>query len=304
MNQRRIGPARRVALAVAGAATARGLLAVLRSAPPGGRQTWERTNHRGEPVSLLAGPALTGAAALTAAAGAPCVPLCGAALVAGVGAGAVGVYDDLVGSRPEQHADKGFRGHLLALRAGRVSTGLVKVVGIGAAGLLAARAVTGRPVDTVVTAGVVAGTANLVNLLDLRPGRALKAGLLLGVPLVSGPAGGLVAGPVGASVALLGEDLGERVMLGDTGANALGAVLGLRVALAGGPRWRLGALGVLVALTAASEKVSFTRVIESTPVLRQVDALGRRPRVPPAPPEPRSDEVTGGATDGSVNGTA
>ncbi|HEY9476657.1 MAG TPA: hypothetical protein VIS06_22760, partial [Mycobacteriales bacterium] len=91
MNQRRGGRvAGRVGLVVAGAVAARGLLAALRSSPPGGQSTWTRTNHRGEQVSLLAGPALIGAATLTAATGAPCAPLCGAALVAGAGAGAVG----------------------------------------------------------------------------------------------------------------------------------------------------------------------------------------------------------------------
>src|SRR5699024_12471855 len=35
----------------------------------------------------------------------------------------------------------------------------------------------GRACDIVVTGGVIAGSANLFNLLDLRPGRSLKAGL-------------------------------------------------------------------------------------------------------------------------------
>lgn len=287
-------PVGQVVLAAAGAAAARGLLHTLRSRAPGGAAAWERTNHRGEQVSLLAGPALAGAAAASAALGAPSPALARAAFTAGVGAGAVGLYDDIVGARPAQRRDKGFRGHLRALREGRVSAGLVKIVGVGATGVVAARAVTRNPVDALVAGGVVAGTANLVNLLDLRPGRALKAGLLLGAPLLPGPAGGLAAGPVGASAALLPDDLGERVMIGDTGANALGAVLGLRLALAGGPLWRLGVLGVLGGLTAASEKVSFTKVIERTPVLRELDGLGRRPA--PVHPMTRATETSTAST--------
>jgi UDP-N-acetylmuramyl pentapeptide phosphotransferase/UDP-N-acetylglucosamine-1-phosphate transferase len=65
-------------------------------------------------------------------------------------------------------------------------------------------------------------------------------------------------------------------MLGDTGANAAGALLGTALLQGTGRRGRLVALSVLTALTLASEKVSFTRVIESTPVLRELDALGRR----------------------------
>ncbi|WP_194291574.1 hypothetical protein, partial [Cumulibacter manganitolerans] len=212
---------------------------------------------------------------VTAALGAP-VGLRAAAAGSALASGAVGVYDDIVGQRPDQKADKGFRGHLGALRQGRVTAGLVKIGGVGLTGIAAAGAVTGRPLDRVVAGGVIAGTANLFNLLDLRPGRALKAALGLGAPLLGGPSGSLVAGPLGAAAGLLPDDLAERTMLGDGGANAIGALLGLRLAVAGGPAWRAGVLAALTALTLASEKVSFTKVIESTPVLREVDALGRR----------------------------
>ncbi|HEX6969962.1 MAG TPA: hypothetical protein VF174_14295 [Micromonosporaceae bacterium] len=251
----------------------------------------ERTNYRGRTVTLAAGPALAAGAATIGAVGAPSPPAAGAALVAGLGAGAVGLYDDVIGSRPDQAA-KGFAGHLGALRRGRVTSGIVKIAGVGAAGLTAAALLAADPavrahparrrqrtpgqiVDVLLGAGVVAGTANLVNLLDLRPGRALKAGLLLGVPLLGGSTGGMLAGPVGAAGALLPMDLDERVMLGDAGANAFGALLGVAVAGRTGPRGRAAVLAALAALTAASEKVSFSAVIDRTPVLRELDRLGR-----------------------------
>jgi hypothetical protein len=65
-------------------------------------------------------------------------------------------------------------------------------------------------------------------------------------------------------------------MLGDCGANAVGALLGLRLAAVPGRPARAGALAVVAGLTLASERVSFTRVIEATPVLRELDRLGRR----------------------------
>jgi len=74
----------------------------------------------------------------------------------------------------------------------------------------------------------------------------------------------------------LPQDLGEQIMLGDTGANALGAVIGVNVAARTGRFGRLVVLGGLVGLTLASEKVSFTKVIESTPGLREIDGWGRR----------------------------
>ncbi|MFI0796576.1 hypothetical protein ACH4OY_28405 [Micromonospora rubida] len=281
----------RLLIAGAGAAAARYALREVRTSPVA--PALDRTNFRGRTLTLAAGPALAAGAAVAGALGAPSGPAGAAALVAGVGGGAVGVYDDMVGARPEQKAAKGFAGHLAALREGRVTAGLVKIVGVGAAGLGAAallaadptvaahprrqrHGAVGRTVDVLLGAGVIAGTANLLNLLDLRPGRALKSGLLLGAPLARGPHGGIAAGAVGAAAGLLGDDLDEQVMIGDGGANALGALLGVALAARTGPLGRAGALAVLAGLTAASEKVSFTQVIQATPGLRELDALGRR----------------------------
>lgn len=281
----------RLLIAGAGAAAARYALREVRTAPVG--PALERTNFRGRTVTLAAGPALAAGATAASVFGATSAASGGAALVAGLGAGGVGLYDDVVGSRPEQKAAKGFAGHLAALREGRVTAGLVKVIGVGAAGLGAAallaadprvaahprrqrHGAVGRGVDVLLGAGVIAGTANLLNLLDLRPGRAIKSGLLLGAPLAGGPHGGIAAGAAGAAAGLLRDDLSEDVMLGDSGANALGALLGVALAARSGPLGRAGLLAVLAGLTAASEKVSFTSVIQRTPGLRQLDALGRR----------------------------
>lgn len=274
------------------AIVARATLGWIRRDPQAGRL--RRTNFHGRTVSLAGGPALAAGATIGAVLGAPGPAAAAAAFTAGTVAGAVGCYDDLVGDRPEQRAAKGFAGHVAALREGRITSGLVKVAGVGgaalvAAGLLAAdprvrahprRRAAGlgrRSVDVLLGAGVIAGTANLVNLFDLRPGRALKAGAILGVPLAVTGAAGLVAGPLGAGAALLPADLGEEIMMGDSGANALGALLGVALAARTGPRGRAAAFAVLVALTAASERVSFTQVIQNTRGLRELDALGRRP---------------------------
>jgi UDP-N-acetylmuramyl pentapeptide phosphotransferase/UDP-N-acetylglucosamine-1-phosphate transferase len=275
----RFSTARRAALALAGAAGARAALAAAAAvtARPAGAP-WRRTNYAGRPVTLLGGPALALPAVLTAALGAPAGTRAAAAVVGAV-AGVVGGYDDLAGARPEQARDKGIAGHLAALRAGRVSAGAVKVAGIGAAAAVAAF-LTRRDrtlLDGVVTTGLVAGTANLVNLLDLRPGRAAKAAALAAAATLGGPAGGLVAGPLGATLAVLPADLGERVMLGDAGANPLGALLGLRLASVTGRGRRTALLAGVVALNLVSERVSFTTVIEATPGLRELDRLGRRP---------------------------
>ncbi|GAA4353355.1 hypothetical protein [Angustibacter luteus] len=284
---RRVGP---VVAVVAGAA-ARAASAALRRRPPGGPARWERTNHRGEPISLLEGPSFVAGAAkaLLVTPGLP--PRArAAALVAGTAAGALGAYDDLA----ESAVRKGLAGHLGALSRGEVTTGAVKVLGLAASGVVAAalvglddgtpeRSAIGWGADVLVGGAVVAGSANLLNLLDLRPGRALKATLIAGVPLAvrAGPGAGPAGAAVGAAAALLPDDLAERGMLGDTGANAAGALLGVAALAAAGRRGRLALLAALVGLTVASERVSFTRVIESTPGLRELDALGRRPATGP-----------------------
>jgi hypothetical protein len=162
----------------------------------------------------------------------------------------VGLVDDL-GSGPE----RGFREHL---RAGR-TTGVLKLVAIPAIGLLATRRVSG--------ALLVGLAANAVNQLDTRPGRALKAYLA---------AATLVGAPKRLAVLLLPYDLREMTMLGDAGANALGALLGLKSVgrLTGRGRWI--AIAGLATLTTLGEKRSLGALIEQTPLLSTLDALGRR----------------------------
>jgi hypothetical protein len=163
---------------------------------------------------------------------------------------AIGLADD-VWSGPE----RGFQGHL---QAGR-TTGVLKLVGIPLVGLLATRKVSG--------ALLVGLAANFVNQLDTRPGRALKAYI----------AGALAVGaPVSGAVLVLPYDLREKVMLGDAGSNALGAMLGLSSVsrLTGTSRWL--AIGALAGLTLLGERRSLGELIERTPGLRTLDRLGRQ----------------------------
>jgi hypothetical protein len=296
--------------------------AALRRRPPGGAKTWTRTNHRGEPVTLLEGPAAA-VAAVTAAMVMPGLDCRDkmALAAAGLGAGAFGCYDDLAGTGDR----RGLKGHLGALAKGEVTTGAIKIIGLGAVGVTAAllrggrqgggaggaggAGAAGRLADLAIDAGLVAGTANLVNLFDLRPGRAIKVGLAASAALAAtgAQARAVVAAPAGAAIALLNEDLGERAMLGDAGANALGAMLGVAVTSLPRPV-RLAVLGGVAGLTLASEKVSFTKVIARTPALNWLDLLGRRPVPAPGPGGGSDQRANGaGASDGlgrAANGSA
>lgn len=244
---------------------------------------WQRANHAGGAVTLTEGPVAIGASLVGAGVSViygatSAVPM--AVAVALSGSGLVGAYDDLFGSTQA----KGFRGHLTALRHGQVTSGLIKIVGVGisagVASLIINRgqpdsAAASRVVDFGINTALMAGSANLTNLFDLRPGRAAKVVALLGLPLLGHGAAPLV----GAALGSLPSDLGERSMLGDCGANGLGAGVGAAAAASLPRPVRLLALAGVVALNLASERVSFTAVIERHGWLRRADQFGRRPRI-------------------------
>ena len=131
---------------------------------------------------------------------------------------------------------------------------------------------------------LIAGSANLVNLFDLRPGRALKVGLLAAAALAAtGAPPALLGSIAGMAAAALPDDLAERTMLGDCGANALGTALGCAAVVGGHPGVRVGGLGLVVSLTLLSERVSFSALIAGCRPLAALDALGARPEPRGAP---------------------
>lgn len=284
---------------------------------------WERTNFHGVTVSLRGGVAMAGASVASAAVASALSDQPRAALggvVASLGGGLAGYIDDVdQGAHDGGKVAKGLKGHLGALAHGQVTTGVIKIAGIGASALAAsalvgskATSVSGKVADLVLNTVLIAGTANLANLLDLRPGRALKATVLVAAPLsyfscaaaktpaweTSATASGAVAsetpaapasasgasaqrllasGLNAAAITALVEDLQETTMLGDTGANAAGALLGTSLAANDSWKLRLGATLGVVGLILASEKVSFSKVIAANPALNWLDQLWRRP---------------------------
>ncbi|HYX43776.1 MAG TPA: hypothetical protein VE760_01950 [Acidimicrobiales bacterium] len=265
----------------------------------GGRLAWlatrslfaapslRRTNWRGREVATAAGILLplvlllVEAGRVVAAAAGTGRPGTTAArllvLTAALGFALLGAVDDLVGTADDQ----GFRGHLRALRQGRATTGLLKLVGGTALALAVVGPTAGRSLGRLLAdAALVALAANLANLLDRAPGRVVKAGALALVVLAFATrrreALDGVAVLTGAAFGLVPDDLGERLMLGDAGANALGGVLGLGVALTTSPGARTATLVTVAALNLVGEVVSFSRVIDAVPPLRALDRAGRR----------------------------
>lgn len=255
----------------------------------------QRTNYRGVAVPVAAGLVIAVAAVaidavvvLVEAAGVDVDARLqagrGVALLAALGFGLLGLLDDLAAHGD----DRGFRGHVQQMLRGRLTTGGVKLAGGG----LLSVAVVGRSGDhdlleIVVGALVVALGANLGNLFDRAPGRTTKValiGMLVVVLAASADERWLLAGAVavvGAGAGLLPFDLREHLMLGDAGANVLGAAVGLGVVLSTGLMVQAIVLVALLGLNLLSEVVSFSKVIDAVAPLRALDRLGRhRPEHP------------------------
>jgi len=189
-----------------------------------------------------------------------------------------GLYDDLQPVRT-----RGLVHQIRLAFAGQLTSGVVKLTLIVAASCLVAFSITGPgSPPTWLCVPVLAGSANLWNLFDVRPGRALKLFLLAAIALLgavhdpASDAGLLLATSLGAAAAILAFDARERAMLGDSGANVLGFVIGVAVCSFASTAGLVVGLIVIVILHALAETVTLSRIIEATPPLRWFDQLGRR----------------------------
>jgi UDP-GlcNAc:undecaprenyl-phosphate/decaprenyl-phosphate GlcNAc-1-phosphate transferase len=241
-------------------------------------------NYRGELVPRVLGLWLIGAVVATTivlelaalalgrsgVTGAGWASVAASALVFGAG-----LIDDLGPPGP-----RGLRNHLRALASGQVTTGILKlVVAAGAAVVVVALEPERRGAVELLGAVLIAACANVWNALDVAPGRALKAFVVVDAAVVGfvapfaapGVAGLLVAAPVA-----LAWDLRERAMLGDAGANLLGFTAGLGIYLSIPDVAVPLAAGVAVSLNVLADVVSLSRLIDACAPLRWVDRLGRR----------------------------
>jgi hypothetical protein len=272
---------------LAGAVLAAGMWVLM--APAFGAAVFARENFRGRTLPTAVGVlialvvlAVDAVVTLVVAADADVDDVAVAGLrlatVTSLGFALLGLLDDLGGAGESG----GFRGHLRALASGRLTTGAAKLFGGAAVGVIVVSYREPDSLGRVLADGaLVALAANLGNLLDRAPGRTLKVSLVAFAVLVAlvgaEPALAGVALVVGGGAGLLTADLSERMMLGDAGANVLGAVLGLGVVIGCSPGVRTAVLVVVALLNLASERVSFSRVINAVPPLRAADRWGRQP---------------------------
>lgn len=182
----------------------------------------------------------------------------------------LGLYDDLYGD----NGPKGLKGHLLSfIQKGMVTTGFIKAAGTAA---VAAWAVISLGY-TFLEWLLVVLAVNTVNLLDLRPGRAVKgSALFLAAALLCAAEDYWLIMIVGGLLAAYApHDLRAEAMLGDCGSNTLGMMAGLSLLSAPG-YFKAGLIIVLAAFHLLAEKYSFSAIIEKNNVLSRLDRWGRR----------------------------
>lgn len=187
----------------------------------------------------------------------------------------LGFIDDMLGRRDTL----GFKGHFGALRRGRLTSGGLKALGGGMIALFVAFFISGGFINIIINTLVLALFTNMLNLLDLRPGRAVKGFLIFAIVILiitGGRVDWLLITPlVGAVLWYFRFDLSARVMMGDAGSNVLGFALGYGVVTNLTLSGRTGVLVFLIAVHILTEKYSLTRIIERVGILRFIDNIGR-----------------------------
>ena len=185
-----------------------------------------------------------------------------------------GILDDIIGNRDVS----GLKGHFKSLLNGKLTTGGFKALFGGFIGLVISIAISKNIYDIVINTLIIALSTNLMNLLDLRPGRAIKGYLLISIVLL------FTLGEYTRNLLLLifpnviayfNQDLKAKAMMGDTGSNVLGISIGILFVMGYPLKVRLIWLAFLIFIHILTEKYSLTKIIENNKFLNFIDNLGR-----------------------------
>lgn len=185
-----------------------------------------------------------------------------------------GILDDIIGNRDVS----GLKGHFKSLLKGRLTTGGFKALFGGFVGLIISVAISKNITDIIVNTLIIALSTNLMNLFDLRPGRAIKAYLVVMIIIFVTLTGYIKILPLlilPNVLAYFNYDLKAKAMMGDTGSNVLGISIGILMAFGYTLNVRLGWLVFLILIHIFTEKFSLTKIIEKNKVLNFIDRLGR-----------------------------
>ena len=185
-----------------------------------------------------------------------------------------GILDDIIGTREVS----GLKGHFKSFFKGVLTTGGFKAIFGGFVGLLISIAISESIPDIIINTLIIALSTNLMNLLDLRPGRAIKVYLVITVTIFITLTGYIKILPLlilPNVLAYFNYDLKAKAMMGDTGSNVLGISIGMLMVFGYSFNVRVSWLVFLVLIHILTEKYSLTKIIENNKILNFIDKLGR-----------------------------
>ena len=172
----------------------------------------------------------------------------------------------------------GLKGHFKSLFKGKLTTGGFKALFGGFVGLIISVCISKNIADIIVNTLVIALSTNLMNLFDLRPGRAIKVYLVIMIAIFFTLTGYVQILPlliIPNVLAYFNYDLKAKAMMGDTGSNVLGISIGILMVMGYTFKVRVSWLVFLVLIHILTEKFSLTKIIEKNKVLNFIDKLGR-----------------------------
>lgn len=185
-----------------------------------------------------------------------------------------GILDDIIGNRDVS----GLKGHFKSLLKGRLTTGGFKALFGGFVGVIISIGISKNITDIIINTLIIALSTNLMNLLDLRPGRAIKGYLFITIIIFLTLIGYVKVLPllvIPNVLAYFNYDLKAKAMMGDTGSNVLGISIGILIAMGYSVNVRLSWLVFLIFIHLLTEKYSLTKIIENNKILNFIDKLGR-----------------------------
>ncbi len=185
-----------------------------------------------------------------------------------------GILDDIIGNRDVS----GLKGHFKSLLKGKLTTGGFKALFGGFIGVVISIAISKNIYDIVINTLIIALSTNLMNLLDLRPGRAIKGYLVISIGFLftlNEYTRMLLLLILPNVIAYFNQDLKARAMMGDTGSNVLGISIGILFVMGYSLKVRLIWLVFLIFIHILTEKYSLTKIIEDNKILNFIDKLGR-----------------------------
>lgn len=187
----------------------------------------------------------------------------------------VGAIDDFLGNKNIS----GLKGHLKSFWNGKITTGFLKAFIGGLLSCIISMIFSNSIKHFIVNVPLIALCTNFLNLMDLRPGRAIKGFLALSAIYIKTGINEIdqiiFFCIIGFCISCIPYDLQQKGMLGDAGSNSLGVSLGIGAAISFSIGIKCILLLILILVHLLAEKYSLSKIIENNSILNYIDQIGR-----------------------------